>query len=219
MSITKKKLSLISILLFLIPFITIIICLENHSNFKNDDVFPFFDGKVSISLVGRQFYNVFLFKFSFFIYGLVSVLFYFLLGKHLDRFQMKNNMNVMGLVLNILLFIYLVFLGDKSFDLSSSIRRITIVLYIIILFIIHIRTFVYLKILLNKKKGIFLFLSQNICIFFLIVMSLFVIIGSPWVNPLIDYPYNLKNVIEWNFFLISILFYLPLSVLLNNLKR
>ena len=49
-------------------------------------------------------------------------------------------------------------------------------------------------------------------------MSLFVIIGSPWVNPLIDYPYNLKNVIEWNFFLISILFYLPMSVLLYNLK-
>ena len=219
MRVSKKKLSLTSILLFLIPFFTIIICLENHSNFKNENFFPFFDGRVSISLVGRQFYNVFLFKFSFFIYGLVSVLFYFLLGKHLDRFQMKNNMNVMGLVLNILLFIYLVFLGDKSFDLSSSIRRITIVLYIIILFIIHIRTFVYLKILLNKKKGIFLFLSQNICIFFLIVMSLFVIIGSPWVNPLIDYPYNLKNVIEWNFFLISILFYLPLSVLLNNLKR
>ena len=219
MRVSKKKLSLTSILLFLIPFFTIIICLENHSSFKNENFFPFFDGKVSISLVGRQFYNVFLFKFSFFIYGLVSVLFYFLLGKHLDRFQMKNNMNVMGLVLNILLFIYLVFLGDKSFDLSSSIRRITIVLYIIILFIIHIRTFVYLKILLKKKKGIFLFLSQNICIFFLIVMSLFVIIGSPWVNPLIDYPYNLKNVIEWNFFLISILFYLPLSVLLNNLKR
>ena len=62
-------------------------------------------------------------------------------------------------------------------------------------------------------------LSQNICIFFLIVMSLFVIIGSPWVNPLIDYPYNLKNVIEWNFFLISILFYLPMSVLLYNLKK
>ena len=30
---------------------------------------------------------------------------------------------------------------------------------------------------------------------------------------------NLKNVIEWNFFLISILFYLPMSVLLYNLKK
>ena len=219
MSVSKKKLSIVSILLFLIPFFTIIICLENHSNFKNEDIFPFFDGKVSISLVGRQFYNVILFKFSFLIYGLLSILFYSFLFTHLNKFKLKNNMNIMGLVLNIFLFIYLVFLGDKSLDLSSSIRRIAIVSYIILLFIIHIRSFFYLRILLNKKKGFFLILSQNICIFFLIVMSLFVIIGSPWVNPLIDYPYNLKNVIEWNFFLVSILFYLPISVLLYNLKK
>jgi len=219
LSVSKKKLSLVSILLFLIPFFTIIICLENHSNFKNEDIFPFFDGKVSISLVGRQFYNVILFKFSFLIYGLLSILFYSFLFTHLNKFKLENNINIMGLVLNIFLFIYLVFLGDKSLDISSSIRRIAIVSYIILLFIIHIRSFFYLRILLNKKKGFFLILSQNICIFFLIVMSLFVIIGSPWVNPLIDYPYNLKNVIEWNFFLISILFYLPMSILLYNLKK
>ncbi len=218
MRVSKKILSHISILLFLIPFFTIIICLENHSNFKNEDIFPFFDGKVSISLIGRQFYNVFLFKISFLFYGLLSILFYFFLSKYLKKFQIKNSMNTMGLALNIFLFIYLVFLGDKSFDLSSAIRRIAIVTYIILLFILHIWTFFNLKILLNKKKGFFLIFSQNICIFFLIVMSLLVIIGSPWVNPLIDYPYNLKNVIEWNFFLISILFYLPISVLLYNLK-
>ena len=219
MRVSNKKLSLVSILLFLIPFFTIIICLENHSNFKNEDIFPFFDGKVSISLVGRQFYNVILFKLSFLIYGLLSILFYSFLFTHFNKFKLENNMNIMGLILNIFLFIYLIFLGDKSLDLSSLIRRIAIILYIILLFIIHIRSFFYLKILTNKKKGFFLILSQNICIFFLIVMSLFVIIGSPWVNPLIDYPYNLKNVIEWNFFLISILFYLPMSVLLYNLKK
>ena len=219
MKVSKKKLTIISILLFIIPFLTIIICLENHSNFKNEDYFPFFDGKISISLVGRQFYNVFLFKSSFLFYGLLSILFYSFLCKYFNKFQIKNKLNVMGLVMNIFLFIYLIFLGDKSFDLSSSIRRIAIILYIILLFIIHIRTFFYLKILLNKQKGFFLFFSQNICMFFLITMSLFVIIGSPWVNPLINYPYNLKNVIEWNFFLISILFYLPLSVLLYNLKK
>ena len=219
MRVSNKKLSLVSILLFLIPFFTIIICLENHSNFKNEDIFPFYDGKVSISLVGRQFYNVILFKLSFLIYGLLSILFYSFLFTHFNKFKLENNMNIMGLFLNIFLFIYLIFLGDKSLDLSSLIRRIAIILYIILLFIIHIRSFFYLKILTNKKKGFFLILSQNICIFFLIVMSLFVIIGSPWVNPLIDYPYNLKNVIEWNFFLISILFYLPMSVLLYNLKK
>lgn len=219
MRVSNKKLSLVSILLFLIPFFTIIICLENHSNFKNEDIFPFYDGKVSISLVGRQFYNVILFKLSFLIYGLLSILFYSFLFTHFNKFKLENNMNIMGLFLNIFLFIYLIFLGDKSLDLSNLIRRIAIILYIILLFIIHIRSFFYLKILTNKKKGFFLILSQNICIFFLIVMSLFVIIGSPWVNPLIDYPYNLKNVIEWNFFLISILFYLPMSVLLYNLKK
>ena len=219
MNITEKKLSLISILLFLIPFITIIICLENHSNFKNDDVFPFFDGKVSISLVGRQFYNVFLFKLSFSVYGLLSIIFYFFLSNRLSKLKIKNRISIIGIILNIFLFIYLILLGDKSFDLSSSIRRIAIISYIVILFIIHIKTFLYLKILLSRKKGIFLSLCKNICLFFLIIMFLFVIVGSPWINPLIDYPYNLKNVIEWNFFLFSILFYLPLSNLLFNLKK
>ena len=186
MNITKKKLSLISILLFLIPFITIIICLENHSNS---------------------------------VYGLLSIFFYFFLSNRLSKLKIKNRISIIGIILNIFLFIYLILLGDKSFDLSSPIRRIAIISYIVILFIIHIKTFLCLKILLFRKKGIFLSLCKNICLFFLIIMLLFVIVGSPWVNPLIDYPYNLKNVIEWNFFLFSILFYLPLSNLLFNLKK
>ena len=166
MRVSNKKLSIVSILLFLIPFFTIIICLENHSNFKNEDIFPFYDGKVSISLVGRQFYNVILFKLSFLIYGLLSILFYSFLFTHFNKFKLENNMNIMGLFLNIFLFIYLIFLGDKSLDLSNLIRRIAIILYIILLFIIHIRSFFYLKILTNKKKGFFFNLKSKIFVYF-----------------------------------------------------
>ena len=40
-----------------------------------------------------------------------------------------------------------------------------------------------------------------------------IIIGLPWVNPLFEYPNQLKNIVEWNYFFLMISFYVPLSLL------
>jgi hypothetical protein len=48
-------------------------------------------------------------------------------------------------------------------------------------------------------------------------MTILVIIGLPWVNPLFKYPDQLKNIIEWNFFLLTIIFYIPLSLMFRQL--
>ena len=47
-------------------------------------------------------------------------------------------------------------------------------------------------------------------------MTILMIIGLPWVNPLFKYPDQLKNIIEWNFFLLTIVFYIPLSIMFNS---
>ena len=49
-------------------------------------------------------------------------------------------------------------------------------------------------------------------------MTILIIIGLPWVNPLFKYPDQLKNIIEWNYFLLTIVFYIPLSILFYNLS-
>ena len=45
------------------------------------------------------------------------------------------------------------------------------------------------------------------------LMSILIIIGLPWVNPLFEYPNQLKNIVEWNYFFLMISFYVPLSLL------
>ena len=58
-------------------------------------------------------------------------------------------------------------------------------------------------------------------IFYIIIaiMTVLIIIGLPWVNPLFKYPNQLKNIIEWNFFLLTVIFYLPLSLLFYQLNK
>ena len=48
-------------------------------------------------------------------------------------------------------------------------------------------------------------------------MTILIIIGLPWVNPLFEYPHKLKNVIEWNLLFLTVIFYIPLSFLLYRL--
>jgi len=50
-------------------------------------------------------------------------------------------------------------------------------------------------------------------------MTALIIIGMPWVNPLFEYPDKLKNIVEWNYFLLTVIFYLPISNLFYQFYR
>ena len=58
----KKYISLCSILLFVIPIVTLLICLQIHVLYYDLQSIPFIDGKVSISLIGRQEKTIAIFK-------------------------------------------------------------------------------------------------------------------------------------------------------------
>ena len=67
-----------------------------------------------------------------------------------------------------------------------------------------------------------IFIQFNIIylpVFYIIIalMTILIIIGLPWVNPLFKYPDQLKNIVEWNYFLLMIVFYIPLSLLFYQL--
>ena len=117
--------------------------------------------------------------------------------------------------MNIALICYLYFLGNNVFYYSDLIRRLSIILYLLTVLVAHFLTFLFLKRNFNKiKKSIVMNISFNICLLILIIMFIFIIVGSPWINPLFDYPYNLKNIIEWNYFFVSLLFYIPFSIII-----
>ena len=48
-------------------------------------------------------------------------------------------------------------------------------------------------------------------------MTVLIIIGLPWVNPLFKYADQLKNIVEWNYFFLTIVFYIPLSLIFYQL--
>ncbi len=211
----NKFISLNSVVLFLLPCIVLFICLNNHSEFKSENFFPFFDGKVSVSLIGRQDYNIVFFKISFLIYSFLSLFFYYNFSNFLKRKKYQNSFTLVGILMNIALICYLYFLGNNDFYYSDLIRRLSIILYLLSVLIAHFLTFLFLKRNLNKfQKSLVINISFNLCLLILIIMFVLIIAGLPWVNPLFDYPYNLKNIIEWNFFFVSLLFYIPLSIII-----
>jgi hypothetical protein len=51
-------------------------------------------------------------------------------------------------------------------------------------------------------------------------MTGLIIIGSPWVISTFEYshPHQMKNIVEWNYFLLMVAFYVPVSLLFYKLN-
>ena len=62
----RKSISVYSLLLFIVPLVTLIICHQMHVSHTGVQTIPFIDGKVSISLIGRQDYSIGIFIPAFF---------------------------------------------------------------------------------------------------------------------------------------------------------
>ena len=209
----NRKISFLSLLLFIIPVITIFICFQIISYYyPNFNTFPFIDGKASVSQIGRGEKTIIIFKSGFFLYILFSIIFYYKISNFFLLIGKRNKLKIYSLIANFFLSIYILSLGvDGSFNAAA--RRIAIILYIVSIYSSHIYFTKILKILKSEKKLEF---NKNYLFIFytiIILMSILMIIGTPWVNPLFKYPNVLKNIIEWNFFLLTIIFYIPTSIL------
>ena len=213
----RKYISVYSFLLFVIPAITLFICFQIIAYYYPDfHTIPFIDGKASVSMIGRGEKTIITFKSGFFLYIFVSVLFYLKISNFFLLNGIVNKFKIYGLLANLFLCIYILALGrDGSFYEIS--RRLAIIFYIANIYINHIYLTKILRLLKSKKK--IQFNNIYLAIFYIIIvfMTILVIIGLPWVNPLFKYPDQLKNIVEWNFFLLTIIFYIPLSLMFRQL--
>jgi hypothetical protein len=212
----SKEISIYSLLLFFIPIITLLICIQIHILHYNLHSFPFIDGGVSVSFIGRQEKTINFFKLGFLINIIVSLFFYYRISNFFSLKKIKTNFKILGILSNIFLFIYIYSLGNEGAIYEIS-KRLAIILYIVLMFINHAYMIKMIKLLRLQEE--IKFNKIYIKFFYLILsfMTILIIIGTPWINPLFKYPDKLKNIIEWNYFLLTIIFYLPISMLFFKL--
>ena len=215
----KNSISVYSLFLFMVPTVTLVICHQMHASYTDVYTIPFIDGKVSISLIGRQDYAIGIFKPGFFLYMIISIFFYFKVSNFMLINGIKNKFKFYGILANFFLCIYILALGNRDSSFYEVSRRLSIIFYIVTMYINHIYLIKMLKLLKNKKKIEFDKIYLIIFNIIIVLMTILILVGSPWVNPLFKYPSQLKNVIEWNYFLLTIGFYIPISIIFLNLKR
>ena len=213
----KKYISVYSLFLFIIPTITLFVCHQLVAYYYDFHTIPFIDGKASVSMLGRGEKTIAIFKSGFLLYIFVSILFYFKISKFFLTNGIKNKLRILGLTANFFLCIYILALGQRDASFYEILRRLAIIFYITNMYINHIYLIKVLRSLQSNKIIQFNIIYLPVFYIIIALMTILIIIGLPWVNPLFKYPDQLKNIVEWNYFLLMIVFYIPLSLLFYKL--
>ena len=213
----RKSISVYSLLLFIVPLVTLTVCHQLHVSHTGLQTIPFIDGKVSVSLIGRQEYSIGIFRPAFFSYALISVFFYFKISNFFLINGIKNKFKIYGAIANFFLCIYIIALGQRDSSFYEILRRLAIIFYIANIYINHIYLIKILRLLQSNKIIQFNIIYLPILYIIIALMTILIIIGLPWVNPLFKYPDQLKNIVELNYFFLAIVFYIPLSLIFYQL--
>ena len=214
------KTRIISLWIFIIPFVSINACLILitffHDLFPNKEdilhnTIPYIDGGASISRTVRPYPNFFIFKPAMFLTSFLLIKYWFF-NKNIINNLYKNHKNIkfimfFGISSAVALFIHSIFLGIKfDNDFYKLFRRIIMLSFIIFEITAQaylIATFYDLKHILNDFINIKILKIKRILVTSLIVIA---IIAIPFL-PFDNFKF-LKHGLEWNFFLGVIAFYL-----------
>mgnify|MGYP001248856666 CR=1 FL=1 len=217
-----QKAKSISIWIFLIPFISINTCLILITEFQwlfpnQEDIihntFPYFDGGASISRTVRPYPTWLIFKPAMFVTSFLLIKYWYC-NKHIIINFNKDNKYVKKIIFfgvgsAVALTIHSIFLGIKfDNDLYKLFRRVIMLLFII--FEVTAQAYLVAAFYSFKNK-----LSPHINIKILkaklILVSLLIVIAIICV-PIISWPGDkfkfLKHLLEWDYFLGVITFYL-----------
>ena len=213
---SKKLISFFSILSFIVPLITVTICYYILINNTSLETFPFIDGKISISYTGRQELTIEIFKTGMLLFILISFFFYFYISNFFQKNKFENRLKIFGIIANFFLGIYIFTIGNNS-ELYNILRKLGITLYIITMYINHIYT---IRLLKKTKQFGLNKLSLNILFIIVVIMTGLIIIGSPWIISTFEHAHShqMKNIVEWNYFLLTVTFYVPVSLLFYKLN-
>jgi len=221
-----KKIKKISIWIFLIPFISINTCLVLTQVFPYGEIFaigdaisedwrpwivPYIDGHSSISRVVRVYPNSMIFKPSMILTGILLMIYWTnikSLIKKIDKdHRHLNKVFYCGVASAIFLILHSIFLGVK-FELSllKLLRRIVLLSFIVL----EVTAQAYLILILYEiKSKIKTFINEKvlmlkrILVTILILAAIIIIPFLPFSNLKI-----LKHMLEWNYLLGIITFYL-----------
>jgi len=174
-------------------------------------IIPYFDGVASISRVVRAFPNYLIFKPAMWLTGILLIRYWIANKKLLEELGIEDKdikkIVYFGISSAIFLIIHSIFLGIK-FDLSiyKLFRRVVLVLFII--FEVTAQ-FYLIKIFFKNKDKIKKFINtkvlfaKKILVYTLIITAILIFPFLPFSNLKI-----LKHILEWNYFLGVITFYL-----------
>ena len=222
-----NKAKLISIWIFILPFIAVNTCLilvtQFHSLFPNQvdiihNTFPYFDGGASISRTARPYPSWLVFK-PLMIFTSFLLIKYWMYNREIINFFSKDHKNTkkiffFGVASAIFLTLHSIFLGIKfDNDLYKLFRRVILLSFII--FEIVAQAYL-VSTLYSFKENIYSYLNLNILKIKIVLVSILIIVAVISI-PIISLPGDefmgitlkfLKHGLEWNYFLGVITFYL-----------
>jgi len=222
-----QKIKSISIWIFLVPFLSVNICLllitQFHSIFPDQEhilwnTFPYIDGGASISRVTRNYPNWLIFKPAMFLTSFLLIK-YWIYNREIIQFFNKDHKYIkkvffFGISSAVALTIHSIFLGIKfDNDLYKLFRRVIMLSFIIFELVAQVylvATFYSFKNKLNK------YINQKYLKIKLLLVSVLILVAV-FSIPIISLPgdnflgFNLKFIkhsLEWDYFLGIIIFYL-----------
>ena len=222
-----NKAKLISIWIFILPFVAVNTCLilvtQFHSLFPNQvdiihNTFPYFDGGASISRTARPYPSWLVFK-PLMIFTSFLLVKYWMYNREIIKFFSRDHKNIkkiffFGVASAIFLTLHSIFLGIKfDNDLYKLFRRVILLLFII--FEVVAQAYL-VSTLYSFKEKISNYLNLNILKIKIVLVTILIIVAVISI-PIISLPGDefmgitlkfLKHGLEWNYFLGVITFYL-----------
>tara|TARA_B100000767_G_scaffold164430_1_gene154100 strand:+ start:235 stop:942 length:708 start_codon:yes stop_codon:yes gene_type:complete len=217
-----QKVKSYSIWIFIIPFIAINTCLilitQFQSLFPNQEdiihnTFPYFDGGASISRTVRPYPTWLIFKPAMFLTSFLLIKYWFLNKKIIMNFN-KNHKHLKKIIFfgvgsAIALTVHSIFLGIKfDNDLYKLFRRL--IMFIFIVFEVTAQAYL-VATLYSFKDQLIKFINIKVLRLKLILVSILVVVAVIAI-PVVSWPGNqfkfIKHLLEWDYFLGVIGFYL-----------
>jgi hypothetical protein len=203
----------LSLGLFIIPSITIILCLITTIYLNVLDLCnPFVNGCYSISRVGRSYPVVLLFKPMMIITVILMIAYFFEHYRIFKKFLLNkiflNIILLSGFVSSFSLLVYIIFLGVEGSELWRFMRRGGIFIYIISLII---SKFLIILTYLKIKNNYQVVISRKIIDINFYYILLLIICGIIIISFIdifsLTTSWYVKNIIQWNYFLLMNLFF------------
>ena len=225
-----KKVKALSIWIFIVPLVTINLCLilitHFHGLFPNradviHPIFPYIDGGASISRTARVFPTYLIFKPAMFFTSYLLIK-YWLFNKSIIQLFDNNNKYLskiifFGIGSAILLTLHSIFLGIKiDNDLYKFFRRLVMVSFIV--FEVVAQTYLVL-IFYSLRKKLNKFINKRILKLKIYLVSVLLVVGIISIPILVmDGNKLLKHALEWDYFVGVISFYLLTFFMWKKIK-